>query len=325
MKLSSQEKKALAGMAVTAGFVAASIWEIGKLNFWFEAKNSYHTYVGDADGLRVGSVVTVAGLRVGEVSDLDVDESNRIAVTLSVRRTVAPRIRADSVVSISRAFMIGEKRVDLIPGTAAQPELADGATMRADDTSDLTGLMSGKKLAELMGRTSTMISSVSSMLHEMDEVVGKYHAGAFSQTLTRVEPALLNFIKLSDDLLVMTNEMKKKSKELPAFVDNGAQVLADLRKDFFANKLAKDAVEKLNLVMAPIAQRQQLIASILDNLQDLSNEIKANPGYTGKMTDAVDDLSVTLRALQKTWFLEDQTAEVKQQRKAEAAAARKAE
>jgi ABC-type transporter Mla subunit MlaD len=95
--LTPQERKALAGIAAVALFIAYSVYEIGKRNFWFEAQNIYHTHVKNADGLRVGSVVTISGLRVGEVSALDVDEENNIAVTLQVRRTVASRLRRDSV------------------------------------------------------------------------------------------------------------------------------------------------------------------------------------------------------------------------------------
>ena len=67
MKFTTQEKKSLAGMAAIAAFVVAAVYQIGMRNFWFEAKNTYYTQVSDADGLRVGSVVTIAGLRVGEV------------------------------------------------------------------------------------------------------------------------------------------------------------------------------------------------------------------------------------------------------------------
>src|SRR4051812_42322037 len=110
MKFSLLEKKALAGMGGIGLFVALAIWQIGKRNFWFEAKNTYQTRVVDADGLRVGSAVTISGLRVGEVSNLEVEEDNHIQVTMEVKRSVAERIREGSVANIFRAFIIGEKK-----------------------------------------------------------------------------------------------------------------------------------------------------------------------------------------------------------------------
>jgi phospholipid/cholesterol/gamma-HCH transport system substrate-binding protein len=324
MSLSSQEKKALASMSAIVIFVGASIWEIGKRNFWFEAKNTYQTRVQDADGLRAGSVVTIAGLRVGEVKSLDVDDKNQIAVTLTVRRTVASRLRADSVATVIRAFIIGEKRIDLIPGTAGQPELANGATIPGKDTTELTDFLSGKKLAELMTQIETLIGGLNTIVKEMDDVATKYESGSFNKMLAMAEPAMTNFIHLSDDLAVLTKELRKKSKDLPVIVESGATLFKSINGDFFGDdRLAKSTVAKVDRVMTPLAQRQKLLGELVDSVGELAAEIHENPGYTKKVMDAVDDLSVTLRALQKTWFLEDQTAEVKKQKKKEMAAERK--
>ena len=73
-----------AGLTCFAGFVGFAILQIGKRNFWFEAKNTYVTRVTDADGLRIGSAVTIAGLRVGEVSALAVEDDI----------TILPKLRA---------------------------------------------------------------------------------------------------------------------------------------------------------------------------------------------------------------------------------------
>src|SRR5262245_38445275 len=129
MSFSILEKKALLGMSLIALFLGASLYEIGKRNLWFESKNTYTTRVKDADGLRVGSLVTIAGLRVGDVSSLVVDKDNQIAVTFKVMQTVASRIRKDSVATVFRAFIIGEKRIEIIPGTESEPELADGSEL----------------------------------------------------------------------------------------------------------------------------------------------------------------------------------------------------
>ena len=313
MSFSSQEKKALAGFGAILLFVAGSIYEIGKRNFWFEAKNTYLTTVADADGLRVGSAVTIAGLRVGEVSSLDVDEKNQVVVTLNVRRAVGPRIRGDSVATFSRAFVIGEKRVDILPGSADAPVLPSGATLPGRESADLMDFLSGRKLAELMAQVETMIGGMNDGLKEMDKILEKYHAGTFDKSLTMVEPALRNFLKLSDDMIVMTHEMKTRSKELPVFVESGANVFKEFDRDFLANGAAKSTLGRVDQVLAPIAERQQLVAAILDNLGDLSHDLKQDPRYGRQVLDAVQELTVTLKALQKTWFLEDQAAEAKKE------------
>ncbi len=351
MSFSTQEKRALAGIGLIAAFIAFSIYEIGERNFWFEAKNTYKTHLNDADGLRVGSVVTIAGLRVGEVSHLEVDEQNRIAIDLTVRRTVASRIRSDSVAAASRAFIIGEKRIDLIPGTGRAEQLPDGATLPGKDLADLAEFLSGRKLAELMDEIQSLISGVNGALKEMDDLLGKYHAGTFDQTFATInaavkelnellvryrtgdydktfamiDPALRNFLKLSDDLIVMTKEMKTQSKQLPIVVDAGAQVLAGVRDDFFTNHLAKDSVVKLNKVLTPLADRQKLLVSLLGNLEDLSRDLKNDPQFGKDVLEAVNELTITLKSLQRTWILDDQADQVKAEEAKAKAKAKKAQ
>lgn len=313
MSFSLLEKKALLGMALIALFLGASLYEIGKRNLWFESKNTYTTRIKDADGLRVGSVVTIAGLRVGDVASLAVDKDNKIAVTLNVMTTVASRIRKDSAATVFRAFIIGEKRVEIIPGSETEEVLPDGAELPARETTELMEFVSGRKLAELMGQIESLMGGVNRLVGGMDSVLTKYEAGDFNKTFARLDPALANFQTLSDDLIVMTKEMKKKSKDLPVIVENGAGLLGDMREDLFANNLARDSLAGINKVVTPLAARPQLIEQILGNIEDLSRDLKNNPKFAQKVVDALGELTITLKALQKTWILEDKTEEVKKE------------
>lgn len=323
MALSSQERKALAGMALIGLFVAGAIYEIGKRNFWFEAKNTYFTEFKDADGLRLGSIVTLSGLRIGEVVALDVTEKNTIRATLSVKRSVASRVKSDSMAVSSRAFIIGDKRIDLVPGADDAPVLADRGKINGRDSTDLAEFMSGRKLAELMHYVEQLFESVNDISKEVNSVLSRYKDGQFNKTLGLIDPALENFLKLSDDMIVMTKELKKKNKELPQLVDSGAKfmgagtkLVGQLNADFLENELARTSLSNINAMVAPVAQRQALIEHLLTNLEDLSGDLKKNPDYGKQMLDAVKELTITLKALQKTWFLEEHANDVRKEKKA---------
>jgi ABC-type transporter Mla subunit MlaD len=310
-KFSANERKAMAGMLLILGFVAASVYQIGMRNFWFERKNVYFTYVRDADGLRVGSPVTIAGLRVGEVADLDVGDKNQIRVRLSVRAAVSELLRQDAAAMVFRSFIIGDKRIELITGTPELPELANRATLPPKETLDLAEFASGKKLAEMLGQAEVLLSGLSVTMKEVTEVIGKYKGGEFASTLTMVEPALGNFMKLSSDLLVLTKEMKKQPKAIPTFVDSGTKLLDDAHADLFANDALKKTLANVDGVMMPLAQRQKLIADLLTNLEVFSAELTKNPEFTKQVLEAVQEMTITLKALQKTWILKSETEDVK--------------
>lgn len=315
MSFTLLERKALLGMGAIAVFVGVSLYEIGKRNLWFESKITYQTHIKDADGLRVGSVVTIAGLRVGDVAALAVDPDNQIAVTLSVIKSVSSRVRKDSAATVFRAFIIGDKRIEIIPGSESEPELADGAILPSRETTELAEFITGKKLAELMGQVDNLILGITRIMSGVDDVMNKYDSGSFNKSFARIDPALDNFMKLSGDLITMTKELKTKSKQMPQMVEQGVGLLSDMREDIFSNHLARDTLANVNKVITPLATRQQLIEQVLGNVENLSNDLKNNPQFAQQMVDALKELTITLRALQKTWILEDQTKEVKSEGK----------
>lgn len=346
LNFSLLEKKALVGIAGVGLFVATAVWQIGRRNFWFEAKNTYHTRVVDADGLRIGSSVTISGLRVGEVSNLEVEEDNHIHVTMEVKRSVAGRIREGAVANIFRAFIIGEKKIDIVPGAESGRTLANNGIIVGKEATDLSEFLSGRKLSEIMAQVDGLLTGITGALHDTNQLFAKYKSGEMNQAIDMVLPALTNFIKLSDDIIVMTQELKKKNKEIPKLVDAGASVLQRVDHDFLNNGLAKefvdagtgalkridkdllqnqlmahafksmdDTMQNVNTVMIPIAQRHKVVGGLLDNLADLSSELKKDPQYGAKLLETVSELTVTLKALQNTWFLEDQARDAKKQQK----------
>ena len=73
----------------------------------------------------------------------------------------------------------------------------------------------------------------------------------------------------------------------------------------------RNAVANVNQTVMPLANRQALIGNLLNTLDDLTTQLKKNPDYASKIIEAVSELTITLKALQKTWLLEDKTADVK--------------
>jgi phospholipid/cholesterol/gamma-HCH transport system substrate-binding protein len=311
MQLGIFEKRSLIGVGLALLLFLGAAYEIGKRNLWFEPKTKYMTKVTDADGLRIGGYVTVSGLRVGEISDLEVDQENLIAVTMDVKSSIAKRITEGSYVTIFRAFVIGEKRIELVPGDPDGKELKALALLPSKTTTELTDFISGKKLTELMTNVESLIAGLNGITKNVDQLFGKYHEGEFNNAISLVEPSLENFIKLSDDLIVISKELKKQNKAIPEFVVSGNDVFKSIQNDFFKDSLLKQTLTTVNQTMTPFAQKQELISNMLTSLNDLAEQLKKNPDYASKVIEAVTELTITLKALQKTWLLEGKTEEVK--------------
>ena len=170
MQLSLFEKRSVIGMTLALGLFAAAIYQIGKRNLWFEKKTQYRTKVQDADGLRVGGYVTVSGLRVGDISSLEVDEHNEILVTMSIKSSIAKRVTEGSHVTIVRAFIIGEKRIELVPNYANTVPLAAGTLLPSRTPTEITDFITGRKLTELMTNIESLIGGLNAMTTEVQSI-----------------------------------------------------------------------------------------------------------------------------------------------------------
>lgn len=95
------------------------------------------------DGVAIDTPVTLAGIKVGRVTGVNLTDDNRVRIDLQVESGVRHRIREDSRATLVRP-LLGTAFVDIGVGSAERRELADGDTiamLRAADLNDLVGTL----------------------------------------------------------------------------------------------------------------------------------------------------------------------------------------
>jgi phospholipid/cholesterol/gamma-HCH transport system substrate-binding protein len=144
MKGEQMEKTKLeliVGVFVLVGIVCLGYLSIklGKLELIggnvYEVVAQFNT----ASGLKAGSSIEIAGVEVGRVRAITLNE-DRAAVTLAVNNTV--KLYTDTIASIKTRGIIGEKFLALSPGGGGDP-LKPGDTIRDTESGlDLEELVS---------------------------------------------------------------------------------------------------------------------------------------------------------------------------------------
>lgn len=137
------QNKALIGIIFITLLFAANVAYIGYKNLWFEPKNRYWTILKSADGLREGTLVTFHGLKMGEVTELSVTERNFIKVKFYVRKSMANKMTIGSMVKVTRSMMIGEKKLEIIPGPVDNALVENHSFIRGQDVREISDLLSG--------------------------------------------------------------------------------------------------------------------------------------------------------------------------------------
>ena len=116
----------LAAVFMIIGFA----YGLGVLNP-FSNSNTLYVQYNFAGGIEVGSPVRVMGIKVGKVLSIDFDptmkdskgEEVKLKVAISVSKKAWPTVRQDSRFFINLAGIIGEKFLEITPGSIEAPPL----------------------------------------------------------------------------------------------------------------------------------------------------------------------------------------------------------
>jgi hypothetical protein len=161
------------GLLIAALFGGALlVFFLDPLLALFERRYTIIALVPDAPGLAPGSPVWVSGKPAGEVLQLGfmpthTDTLGRVWVMLELPRHIQEQVRADSEVRITAAALVGERVVDILPGTAGAPVLREGDTLR---------LKLGLTAAELASRAASLRVELDTLAAQFRELMPSVRA-----------------------------------------------------------------------------------------------------------------------------------------------------
>lgn len=126
------------GMFVAIGIAIfiSMIFSIGSFRS-FEQRYSLKLRFSFVNGVQVAAPVRLAGVRVGEVSDIDIllDKDNqKTVVDLTIVLSKKARVEKDAEAFINTLGLIGEKYIEIMPGTVGTETLKPGQTLIGKDS-----------------------------------------------------------------------------------------------------------------------------------------------------------------------------------------------
>lgn len=187
--------------------------------------NIMYNYAG---GIEQGSPVRVMGIKVGKVKSITFDpdfkmpgtnEEVKLRIQVSIEKKAWKSVRRDSKFFINLAGVIGEKFLEISPGTVDQEEFKPGESVRGEDPPRIDQLISQSyglagKIIELVNKNE---GSVSNIIAQMDKLITN-----FNRTLTLLDKTsknkemarlLDNVVKISDDMAYLTTGLRSKKAE----------------------------------------------------------------------------------------------------------------
>ncbi|MEW6056874.1 MAG: MlaD family protein [Bdellovibrionota bacterium] len=238
MKLSNEAKVGLL-LFTTLILTVVFAWLMGATNPFKRSVHFYVTY-NFAGGIEVGSPVRVAGIKVGKVEKINFfvpDQSfstpdakpsevlTPLRLKVSISKEAAEGVRKDSKFFINLAGIIGERYIEVTPGTFESPKLTNGETVRGIDPPRIDQLISQSfdlagKIKEVIEENEGDITKSIRLLYQLSANVNKTleHIDRSKMFKTDLAQLINNLIEITGDVKVLTaksqSEEGKKTLEL---------------------------------------------------------------------------------------------------------------
>ena len=228
---------------------------------------TYHAELTDASGLRVGSEVQVAGIRVGRVNELRIGPE-RVIADFDVKNATLGR---SSRASVEVKSLLGEKFLNITPeGSGSLPGDSTIPLARTDVTFDIVGTL----------------GTLTTQTEETNKENLTKALNALAETVDAAAPEVKSsFTGLSR----LSNTIATRDQEIEQLLNRSRNVtqLLDERKGDLVQLL-----DRADLVLVELQRRKETIHSLLVNANKLAVQLE------GTVKDNQEQLRPTLDKLE---------------------------
>ncbi len=251
-------------MLIVLGILGYLVLKIEDIHISREARGRRITAKFDnVAGLDNKSDVRVSGVRKGKVIDLDISHPDgRAKVTMEIYRDVP--LHADATARVANLGLLGEKYVELYPGSPNAPPLPEGQELRGSQPTSID---------DVTNQISAIANDVKAITASLRNVM----AGPEGQQ--RLQDIVENVRQITAQVreLVAANRTN-----VDATLGNARAITAELRTS--VPHLA-DSIEKVaNSLSGTVGENRQDIRQIVENLRKLSSDLRTTTDNLNAVT-----------------------------------------
>lgn len=211
-------------VAIGIAILISIIFSIGEIKY-FQQRYPIKLLFDFANGVEKAAPVRLAGVQVGEVKDIDIvfDETKqKTVVELTVSLDKGAKVEEDAEAFINTLGLIGEKYVEILPGTTGKRILKPGESLQGRDSVPV------EKLTE---KGYEIASGLNETIKHLNKVVGD------PQTQEAFKATMLDLRKLVGSANVVMDKVKSGEGTVGKLLmsDEIAKDLEELVKDLKAH------------------------------------------------------------------------------------------
>lgn len=241
----------------------------------FKSENTHYAVYENVEGLQVGTKVTINGLSVGKVAQIDfLPNSAKILVSFTLRNDVF--FSKNSTAELYEAGLIGGKSIAILPVYDKAAKLKDGDTLRTSIKPGLTDVVN-QQIAPLQQKLESVLANADSLFIGVNDVLNKEGRNNLSLTLNELSQTVKNVNAVTASLDQILNKQKAN---LNTTLENVAEISKNVNQlsDSLAQSNIKQSIDnfeatliKLNSLLANLEAGKGSMGKLLNDDQLYSN------------------------------------------------------
>lgn len=200
-------------VALGLGLTMFTILFLGGGRTLFATNLTFHTKFAHSEGLIVGANVRLAGVKVGQVKEINVlPETNQVDVVFNVNSKYTDSVREDSTVGVQTMGVLGDRYLVVNMGTPGKPIAKAGAELESEAPKDFKDYLSN---------ADQIIDKLKGSLTSMDTILSSFKRDG------RADVFFKNMSETSKNARASTEHLRS----IVSKVDNGQGTLGALIND----------------------------------------------------------------------------------------------
>jgi phospholipid/cholesterol/gamma-HCH transport system substrate-binding protein len=264
------------GLFVITGTVLliAALYLIGNNTNLFSKTFKIYAKFENVNGLKKGNNVRYAGIDIGTVNNIEIVNDTTIRVEMTIESDLKKVIRKNSTASIGTDGLMGNKLINIAPGTTDAPVISEGEEVLS------AAAINTEEMLRTLDKTNKNILVISANLKAITQNITDSRGTLYTvlmdtsiafqlrHTLHNVDVVSNNILQISADLNDVVSDAKN-GKGLVATLVNDTVVSADL---VTAVKQIKEAGQQVNLSAASLKQILEKVSTGPGTISTLVND-----------------------------------------------------
>lgn len=268
----------------------------------FQSKATLYTFLPDANGLAVGSQVTLNGVNIGgKITSVDLnpgaqDPARSVRVSMQIAAKYLSEIPVDSLTELASANLLGTYYVNIKRGMKAQT---------VQPNAELPSLHTAE-MADLFRQSSQALGTLQSVVDKLNVIANDIQSGKGSiGELLEDKKAYTDFVEIEEDFKQLASDLHNTINSSDNSVgrllhDNGALfddvhgAVTDVGKTVDGIQKLVDGINNGQGTLGQLVQNPAMyddVRQILNDVHTLLAGIQAGQGTAGKLlkTDEFGD------------------------------------